>query len=122
MKHGFKMKTVISKSLNDRLKIVTVSALMTGAFLCIPFASYAESPSPEGIEQTARNILVKGIVLDANGEPVIGASVKLKSAAGIGTITDMMVSSPYLFLLMECCRYLILDTKRLKQKWTDKPG
>ena len=32
---------------------------------------------------------MKGVVVDAGGEPVIGASVQLKGAAGVGTITDV---------------------------------
>ena len=83
------MNTVVLKSFNDRLKIATVSALMAGTFLCVPFTVYAESPSVSGIEQTVRNITVKGVVVDAGGEPVIGASVQLKGAAGVGTITDV---------------------------------
>lgn len=89
MKHVCKMNTVVLKSFNDRLKIATVSALMAGTFLCVPFTVYAESPSVSGIEQTVRNITVKGVVVDAGGEPVIGASVQLKGAAGVGTITDV---------------------------------
>lgn len=89
MKHACKMNTVVLKSFNDRLKIATVSALMAGTFLCVPFTVYAESPSVSGIEQTVRNITVKGVVVDAGGEPVIGASVQLKGAAGVGTITDV---------------------------------
>lgn len=89
MKHACKMNTVVLKAFNDRLKIATVSALMAGTFLCVPFTIYAESPSVSGIEQTVRNITVKGVVVDAGGEPVIGASVQLKGAAGVGTITDV---------------------------------
>lgn len=89
MKHVCKMSTVVLKSFNDRLKISTVSALMAGIFLCVPFTVYAESPSVSGIEQTVRNITVNGVVVDASGEPVIGASVQLKGAAGVGTITDL---------------------------------
>lgn len=89
MKHVCKMNTVVLKSFNDRLKIATVSALMAGTFLCVPFTVYAESPSVSGIEQTVRNITVKGVVVDVGGEPVIGASVQLKGAAGVGTITDV---------------------------------
>lgn len=89
MKHVCKMNTVVLKSFNDRMKIATVSALMAGTFLCVPFTVYAESPSVSGIEQTVRNITVKGVVVDAGGEPVIGASVQLKGAAGVGTITDV---------------------------------
>ena len=89
MKHGCKMNTVVSKSFNDRLKIATVSALMAGTFLCLPFTVYAENPLISDVEQTVRNISVKGVVVDANGEPVIGASVQLKGSTGIGTITDL---------------------------------
>lgn len=89
MKHDCKMKTVVSKSFNDRLKIATVSALMAGTFLCLPFTVYAENPLISDVEQTVRNISVKGVVVDANGEPVIGASVQLKGSTGIGTITDL---------------------------------
>ena len=89
MKHACKMNTVVLKSFNDRLKMATVSALMAGTILCVPFTVYAESPSVSGIEQTVRNITVKGVVVDAGGEPVIGASVQLKGAAGVGTITDV---------------------------------
>ncbi len=88
MKHVCKMNTVVLKSFNDRLKIAIVSALMAGTFLCVPFTVYAESPSVSGIEQTVRNITVKGVVVDAGGEPVIGASVQLKGAR-VGTITDV---------------------------------
>ena len=48
MKHVCKMNTVVLKSFNDRLKIATVSALMAGTFLCVPFTVYAESPSVSG--------------------------------------------------------------------------
>ena len=56
MKHGCKMNTVVSKSFNDRLKIATVSALMAGTFLCLPFTVYAENPLISDVEQTVRNM------------------------------------------------------------------
>lgn len=59
MKHGCKMNTVVSKSFNDRLKIATVSALMAGTFLCLPFTVYAENPLISDVEQTVRNISVR---------------------------------------------------------------
>lgn len=34
-------------------------------------------------------VKVEGLVLDENKETVIGATVQLKGAAGVGTITDM---------------------------------
>lgn len=107
MKHACKMNTVVLKAFNDRLKIATVSALMAGTFLCVPFTIYAESPSVSGIEQTVRNITVKGVVVDAGGEPVIGASVQLKGAAGVGTITDVDGKFTLPVPLMECYRFPI---------------
>lgn len=114
MKHGCKMNTVVSKSFNDRLKIATVSALMAGTFLCLPFTVYAENPLISDVEQTVRNISVKGVVVDANGEPVIGASVQLKGSTGIERLLIWMVSSLCQFRLTECCKYPISDIKRLK--------
>lgn len=32
---------------------------------------------------------VKGVVLDGNGDPVIGASVVVKGSTAVGTITDL---------------------------------
>lgn len=37
----------------------------------------------------AHAVKVEGTVLDENKETVIGATVQLKGAAGVGTITDM---------------------------------
>ena len=37
----------------------------------------------------AQQLTVNGIVVDSNGEPVIGASVVLKGNNSIGTITDI---------------------------------
>ena len=42
-----------------------------------------------GLNAQAQKILVKGNVADANGEPLIGATVKVKGDAASGTITDM---------------------------------
>ena len=57
MKHVCKMNTVVLKSFNDRLKIATVSALMAGTFLCVPFRymrkalRYRVSNRPFGISR-----------------------------------------------------------------------
>ena len=37
----------------------------------------------------AQGLSVKGVVVDSNGEPVIGASVVLKSNTSVGTISDI---------------------------------
>lgn len=114
MKHGCKMNTVVSKSFNDRLKIATVSALMAGTFLCLPFTVYAENPLISDVEQTVRNISVKGVVVDANGEPVIGASVQLKGSTGIGTITDLDGKFTLSVPANGVLQISISDIKRLK--------
>lgn len=41
----------------------------------------------EGIQQD--NIVAKGIILDADGVPIIGASVVLQNVSNVGTITDI---------------------------------
>ena len=60
-----------------------------GAFLGTSSMAFAENCLIPGVEQTVRNISVKGVVLDPAGEPIIGASVLLKGVNGVGTITDV---------------------------------
>ncbi|MBQ4413076.1 MAG: TonB-dependent receptor [Prevotella sp.] len=40
------------------------------------------------VQSTQQSGVVKGQVTDKNGEPVIGATVKVKNAANVGTVTD----------------------------------
>lgn len=49
---------------------------------------YAATPS-ERIEQNSPEIKISGTIVDERGEPIIGVSVKLKSKAQVGTITDI---------------------------------
>ena len=42
-----------------------------------------------GLELQAQRLQVKGIILDSNGESVIGASVVLKGNTAVGTISDL---------------------------------
>ena len=41
------------------------------------------------IVANAQNATVKGVVKDASGEPVIGASVKVKGSTTTGTVTNL---------------------------------
>ena len=61
--------------------MVVASALLTG----IPQNTYAEVDRSQTVMQT---VTVKGTVLDANNEPIIGASVLMKGTTN-GTITDI---------------------------------
>lgn len=61
--------------------MVVASALLTG----IPQKTYAEVDRSQSVMQT---VTVKGTVLDANNEPIIGASVLMKGTTN-GTITDI---------------------------------
>ncbi|WP_106831019.1 SusC/RagA family TonB-linked outer membrane protein [Parabacteroides pacaensis] len=58
-----------------------------------PVKSSDAKPGPKKVQATSisqqKNITVTGKVLDANGEPVIGASVVEKGVRSNGTITDM---------------------------------
>lgn len=68
---------------------MAVPVVMAGAFLGTSSMAFAENCLIPGVEQTVRNISVKGVVLDPAGEPIIGASVLLKGVNGVGTITDV---------------------------------
>lgn len=46
----------------------------------------------------AQKILIKGNVADGTGEPLIGATVKVKGDAASGVISDMDGNSRFLFL------------------------
>ena len=90
MKHGSKMNmAVLRRLLTGYLKKMAVPVVMAGAFLGTSSMAFAENCLIPGVEQTVRNISVKGVVLDPAGEPIIGASVLLKGVNGVGTITDV---------------------------------
>ena len=73
----------ILKGTSKRILFSTMiaSALLTG----VPQSGRAETGEVQTAMQAAT---VKGLVVDANGEPIIGASVLLKGTTN-GTITDI---------------------------------
>ena len=77
------MNNFLTKS-SKRILFSTViaSALLTG----VPQSGRAEVGEVRTVMQVAT---VKGTVVDVNGEPVIGASIKIKGTTN-GTITDIM--------------------------------
>lgn len=58
------------------------------SFSSSAYAGTAYKKSPEVLMQQYGSITIKGVVKDANGEPVIGASVKMVGGKA-GTITDI---------------------------------
>lgn len=74
--------------MSKRVKTVSmVMALMASSWGGVV---YAGSTSVPGVNNTTQSDAeCKGVVLDATGEPVIGASVLLKGKAGVGTVTDI---------------------------------
>lgn len=67
----------------------TLSAILLAGMMCsAPFSEIkAEEARRADLEQQ-QTVKVTGKVLDANGEPVIGASVTVKKNKSLGTITD----------------------------------
>ena len=63
--------------------MMALMALPTGA------AYAATSPAQTVAQNVQQNAECKGVVIDATGEPVIGASVVVKGKAGVGTVTDI---------------------------------
>ena len=68
-------------------RIIWATALCLAASFSSAYASEGVSSKiVQGISQNGRNI--SGIVVDVNGEPIIGASIKI-SGTSVGTITDI---------------------------------
>ena len=57
---------------------------LAAGMVAFPLPTMAD-PAVQAVQQSA---VVKGQVTDKNGEPIIGATVKVKDAAAVGTVTD----------------------------------
>ena len=69
-------------------RMKTYWVLGLAASLCLPAAAWAETTLPTQLSAQQQAKSVKGTVVDENGEPLIGVTVKVAGAAG-GTITDI---------------------------------
>lgn len=66
---------------------MSVLAVAGGLFCIVPQGTAATS-AQLGIEQSDTKLLASGVVKDAHGEPVVGATVR-ENGTGNGTITDL---------------------------------
>ena len=65
-------------------KLCLAMALATGMTL-FPMPTMAS----EAIQATQQSGVVKGLVVDKNGEAIIGATVRVKERSNAGTVTDI---------------------------------
>lgn len=70
-------------------RVQTVGMMM--ALMALPAATaYATtSTASTAMQNLQHDGECKGVVVDATGEPMIGASVVVKGKAGVGTVTDI---------------------------------
>ena len=68
---------------NPSRKLCLAMALTAG-MISVPMSTMAKM----AVQATQQSGAVKGQVTDKNGEPVIGATIKVKGAESIGTVTD----------------------------------
>lgn len=73
----------MSKQVKTVGMLLALSALPMGA-------AYAGNVTSQAVVQNAQaDAECKGVVFDATGEPMIGASVVVKGKSGLGTVTDI---------------------------------
>ena len=79
----------MNKKSNERgtLLLKTAFAVMA-AGLPMQYASASGNPAPNALTQQ-QGIKVSGTVTDGTGEPLIGVSVVVKNAKGLGVVTDI---------------------------------
>lgn len=65
-------------------RALTGTLMAMGLFVCLPQSAWAAQPKPELQEQTNG---VRGRVVDENGEPLIGVTVR--AGQGKATVTDL---------------------------------
>ena len=70
-------------------QVKTVSMLLALSALSIGSAHAGNIASSTVVQNVQADAECKGVVVDATGEPVIGASVVVKGKTGVGTVTDI---------------------------------
>lgn len=70
-------------------QVKTVSMLLALSALSVGAVNAGTITSPNAVQNVQTDAECKGVVTDATGEPVIGASVVVKGKTGTGTVTDI---------------------------------
>lgn len=79
----------MNKKSNERGSLLLKTAFaMMAAGLPMQYASASSNPAPNALTQQ-QGITVQGTVTDGTGEPLIGVSVVVKNAKGLGVVTDI---------------------------------
>lgn len=73
---------------NSKMYLMGFSAMLGLAGLCVPATAWAEQTTPPTVNAVEQVKVVKGHVVDENGEPLIGVTVKAVGA-NAGAITDL---------------------------------
>lgn len=80
----------ISGFLHSQAYVKAIACLVLACGGTLPTLAASETSSTPKVENVQQNeVTVKGVVKDANGEPIIGASVIEKGNAKNGTVTDL---------------------------------
>ena len=77
---------------NEKKRVFSSKALLAVAasfFLGCPDGWAVPATPISAVASVMQSSVVKGTVIDANGEPIIGASVVMKGNTSVGTITDL---------------------------------
>lgn len=79
----------MNKKSNERGSLLLKTAFaMMAAGLPMQYVSASSNPAPNALTQQ-QGITVQGTVTDGTGEPLIGVSVVVKNAKGLGVVTDI---------------------------------
>ena len=70
-------------------QVKTVSMLLALSALSVGTVNAGTITSPNAVQNVQTDAECKGVVIDATGEPMIGASVVVKGKTGLGTVTDI---------------------------------
>ena len=101
-------------SFKNNRKALFALLLCSGFIATHPLAVMAESEN-YSVQNVQQKQTVSGIVKDSSGEPIIGASVLEKGTTNV-LLLIWMVNLHYRYLLMQCCRFLILAIRHWKRK------
>ncbi|MBQ8521560.1 MAG: TonB-dependent receptor [Bacteroides sp.] len=73
--------------LNSLYKPLCAAAILCSFLFAVPVQTYAGQPA--GMETGQAQVTVKGKVVDASGEPIIGANIREVASSANGTISDI---------------------------------